>query len=509
MKESNRNDLASQFTRTQDQTIKSISTAEVDAPIILDFDETLFLRNSTQEYLNSIYPRPLGAALLVGVKAIQPWRWFPSRLKDKDNSRDWLLVLLATVLFPWTWFVWKARAKQLAERYCNYTLAEAVSMQHQNPIVVSTLGFDFVIKPLLKHWPVNLAGQSELQLIACRFWQGALDRANGKLAMVTETLGTAAVKKAVLVTDAIKDAPLLSEVTSPCLIEWPGAESAQALRGVYVPLFYSEKVKNPGKSHILKRVLMGHWSFLVVALTPLSTRSIINALSLLLLVLSYWCIYEIGYQENDFIGEKYESNPRLTKEYLRYKESINLMHSPAPWLAASFLGMLGLVLIHVSNSPLPIKETLVTLLPLWPALALGGMMWLAFLGSVRLAFALYNRFDEKARIWIYLLLSIQKMFGFTLIAGTSMVGTLFLLSHIFSRWLHYIIYRCGGDRKEFPMELGGLCWFLSMLFATIASSPNPVSFLTWQTAIALGYYLTRGIKDVYKHKIRFKLLTPA
>ena len=49
---------------SQEQLPQSITQAAPDTPIVVDFDETLFLLNSSAEYLNSLRPRFIAAIIL-------------------------------------------------------------------------------------------------------------------------------------------------------------------------------------------------------------------------------------------------------------------------------------------------------------------------------------------------------------------------------------------------------------------------------------------------------------
>ncbi|MEL6816714.1 MAG: hypothetical protein AAFP03_18190, partial [Cyanobacteria bacterium J06598_3] len=499
-------DTTLQSSITPAQTLQAIKSAGAGTSIILDFDETLFLRNSTEAYLNSVYPRSLGAATLVAFKAIKPWRWFPARFKDESISRDWFLVVAMTLLFPWTLLLWPWRAKKLAHSYANLPLIQAIEANVQAQVVVATLGFAPIVRPLLRHFPIASVEQGRAQLIACGFFKGMGDRAKGKLAMVCEVLGQSVVTSAVVVTDSIKDEPLLSAAATPCLLKWPDAQFVPAMNDVYVPLFYSEKVKNPNSNHVVKRVLMGHWAFLVIALSFLSPHPIVHALSLLLLTISYWCVYEIGYQENDLIGEKYERNPILSETYARYKSRINLTGSPFPWYSAMGFAIPALLLLEFSQRSWPLAQSWAAMGDLWPNVLFNGVIWLALLVSVRLTFWVYNQFNEEARIWIYPILQIQKLFGFTLLSATNVVGALLLLSLLVCRWLHYSIYRCGGDRWRFPTNLSCLVLFSLMFGAISLSTPEPLILLTWQSGVSLGYCLLRSMKGWHTLHPRFELL---
>ena len=490
-----------------EKAVKAVQTAGIDNPIIVDFDETLFLRNSTEAYLDSVYPRTAGAFFLMGLKVLKPWKLLPARLRDDKVSKDWFLVVAVTLLFPWTLLVWRSRAKSLAEKQWNQPLVEALNANSDAQIVVATLGFDWVLKPLLKHLPITLSPSIENNVVACRFWQGAMDRAKGKCEMVKEALGAAAVAKAVAITDADHDAPLLAEVETPCLVVWPDAEYVPAMSDIYIPLFYSEKVKNPNKAHFLKHVLLGHWAFLAIALSTLSPHPVWNAASLLMLVVSYWCVYEIGYQENDLVGEKYEKKPILSKNYGVYKSRLNL-NTPAPWYWATAIALPALLLLEMSKlSPSSVQDAFATVTQQGSQLIMLDMaIWIGFLVAVRLTFWLYNQFNEEARIWIYPFLQVQKLFGFTLLLGTGSVGVMLLLSLCVSRWLHYAIYRCGGDRWRFPLNLSCLLIFVMLLSSAAIGSPTSDVFIGWQAAIALTYCSLRAAKAGFETVKRIDLV---
>ena len=56
-----------------------------------------------------------------------------------------------------------------------------------------------------------------------------------------------------------------------------------------------------------------------------------------------WCIYEIGYIENDLVAEKFEVNPILPSTYLQYKQQINFWQFLAYSLILAILGIIFLI----------------------------------------------------------------------------------------------------------------------------------------------------------------------
>ncbi len=197
-----------------DVALSAIANATKSTPIILDFDETLLLRNSTAEYINSLRPRLLGFGLIMLLKILRPWVWLPRPFRG-NKTRDWFLVTIPTILLPWTLVLWKRSAKKLAQDYSNKELITGVEGNTEAQIIVASLGFNFVINPILEHIPMRCD-----RLVGCRFWQGASDRHKGKLIMIQEVLSESEIKSAILVTDSEDDLPLLQVVAQPYFVLW-------------------------------------------------------------------------------------------------------------------------------------------------------------------------------------------------------------------------------------------------------------------------------------------------
>lgn len=266
--------------------------------------------------------------------------------------------------------VWQYRVKRLAKTYWNQSLIKAVSQDPNAQIVIATLGFRWIVTPLLRHFPVTLTQQTKPNIVACGFWRGAADRAKGKLKLVAEAIGESAIALAIVITDSEQDAALLAAAQTPCLVTWPDAEYVPAMSDLYVPLLYAQKIKNPHKSHILKRVIASHWSILVIAISFLSPPPFLNVVGLLMLNLSCWSIYEIGYWENDVIGEKYEAKPKLSENYARHKGQLKL-HTALPWYRAIGIAIPALILVEASKQPSAAGGTIATALQMWPTLIVG------------------------------------------------------------------------------------------------------------------------------------------
>lgn len=212
------------FISSESRAINRVLEADKDTLVILDFDETLLLRNSTAEYLNSLRPRLLGFMLLNIIKIIRPWIWLPKPFQG-DKTRDWFLVIIPTLLLPWTIFLWRKKAAKLAKNYGNSKLLAAVNSNSSCPIIFASLGFNFIINPVLQHLPLKcIESNQSYELISCRLWQGAKDRNRGKLSMLQDEFSENAIASSILVTDSKDDLPLLNVVKYPCLIVWSDAK---------------------------------------------------------------------------------------------------------------------------------------------------------------------------------------------------------------------------------------------------------------------------------------------
>lgn len=212
------------FISNKSEAIDRILEADRNTSVILDFDETLLLRNSTAEYLNSLRPRLLGLILISIIKIIRPWTWLPKPFKGY-KTKDWFLVIIPTLLLPWTLFLWRKKAKKIARNQGNLELIAAVNNNSNCPVIFASLGFKFIINPILQHLPLKcLESNQSYRLIGCRFWKGAKDRNMGKLLMLQQEFSDSAIASSVLVTDSEDDLPLLKVVKYPCLVVWSSAK---------------------------------------------------------------------------------------------------------------------------------------------------------------------------------------------------------------------------------------------------------------------------------------------
>ncbi len=488
---------------SQDQLAKSIAQASPDTSVIVDFDETLFLLNSSAEYLNSLQPRFIAAIILKFLSFTKPWRFLIKSSQDSE-VRDWFLILFMTLLFPWNIFLWQKTAKKLAQNYSNNQLITELHKNHNTNIIIATLGFEFVVEPVLKFMSINYN-----QLISCRFWQGASDRQKGKLAMIQQSIKQEQISTGILITDSLDDEPLLKEVAKPFLITWSRAKYNSPMADIYFPLYYLEKIKRPGDNYFFKAIILDDLPILFLAFSWLSPQPILNGISILFFVISFWCIYEFGYYENDLVAEKYEDHPRLSKSYQNYKHTVNWWK---PWIWALLFATIGIVALEGSQRATSIFD--------WGWLQnsteilnngiLPGLYWIGFLLVSRFCFWVYNYVNKKTRIWLYLILQITRYCGFLVVTATNIVGMSALLSHMFTRSISYLMYRYSGGTKQswpdLPEQFLKLSLFTTMIIGLSIADSDWSILIGWQTLAFVLWFLLRSRKQTLKIIKEFKLI---
>ena len=477
------------------EVVNLIATVPEQTPILVDFDETLLLRNSTEEYLNSLQPRFIAVVLLLLLEKLKPWSWLPSR---GPEARDWFRVVLATVFFPWTLLLWQKRACQLAKTQSNLALIAPLKKKPTSDIIIASLGFYPIVKPILAAMPLEVE-----RLICCRLWWGGLsDRLKGKLFLLQQLLTPGSIEQSVVITDSIGDQQLLANVAYPCLVKWPQALYLPALADVYFPLLYQEKAKRPSSERYFVRVILyDDWLSLILATSWLSSQPLLHALSMLFLVLSFWCIYEVGYIENDRVAEKHEARPNLTATYKRY---INRYDPWSPWMWAILFAIPGLMLL--SSLDTSVSREYLSLWSINPGhLGIKACLWLVLLLAVRLTYRIYNFIDVQSRLWLYPVLQVYKCFGFLLVTATNIVGSISFAAYVIARWIPYLIYRRGvGDRYNFPEQLMRCILFFFFLGTILAGTVQVSLLLNWQTSVILGYLIFRARYQILEQVRQFK-----
>jgi hypothetical protein len=443
-------------------------------PVLVDLDETLFLRNSTEEFLNCAVPGLAALVLLRVFDILRPWQW-----TGGDATRDVWRVRLVVLLFPWTLVRWRRRVGALAAQHCNRDLAQAVTAGRKQPIIV-TVGFDVVVKPL-----VRALGFGACSLVAARLFR-IEDRRRGKLAMASAALGDDLLSRSLCITDSIDDLPLLRVCARPLRVIWPGSQYRRALAHVYLPGMYVALVRYPGQRYIFRGILQEDFALWFLASIALASNPVLHAAGLLLLVFSFWAIYERGYVDNDIVAARYETDPKLSASFWSAQVATPTWQ---PWIWATVAGVVAIPLLRNSD------ETLVR----------DGIIWVAWLAFTYGWFWFYSRCDKATRIWLYGGLQFFRSAAFLTLASTTSMGLLAVAAHVSARWFPYLVYRLG--RQSWPaLPIRALRLLLFVTFAALLLLSSRSMVHLDATAVLLLAWFTfqarRELRSIWEGAVR-------
>jgi hypothetical protein len=445
-----------------DETVAAVRSFE--GPVLLDLDETLYLRSSTESFIDSIRPALAVLIVLRLLDIATPWRW-----SGGEVTRDVWRVRVVRVLFPWAGQCWRVHVADLANRHENIQLASAVRQRNGTAIVV-TAGFRPVVTPLLA-----AMGFGGAQLVAARV--SATDRLRGKLAMAREALGDDLIKRSLVVTDSRDDIPLLEMCARPCLTIWPEARYVPAMMDVYFPGLYLSRVKRPGQRYVWRGVLQEDFAYWVLASITLAASPFTHALGLVCLLLSFWCIYERGYVDNDVIASRFEPDPTLSAAFGVLRVATPRL---APWVWAMAAGALGLFIVRSPAPPTTID----------------AVRWGCVLVSTHVLFTIYNRLDKTSRVWLFAGLQLARAASFAAIVPVTIAGSLALGAHVVARWMPYYLYRYGRTK----WSEGSLCLSRLLIFAVLCASAataiGPGRVADWSCLLLVLWSLYRARNEL-------------
>jgi len=436
-----------------------------DGPILLDLDETLYLRNSTEDFIDSARPGLLALVLMRTLEVVKPWRW-----TGGEATRDVWRVRSVFVLLPGTLRSWQRRVDGLAARFANAPLLAALESRSMSPIV-ATNGFHPIVVPL-----VAALGLGDARIVSARLSSFA-DRRCGKLRLAVDALGAETVRDALVLSDSTQDLELLDACARPLRTGWPGANYQPALSGVYFPGRYTTKVKRPGSRYIVRGILQEDFAFWVLSSVGLAAVPVLHVLGLLFLLLSFWTIYEIGYVDNDQIAARFEEDPQLSAAFLTASGTAPRW---APWVWATASGAAAVLLLRWPGTPAAADYAA------WAAVLLTTHGW----------FAIYNRLDKATRVWLFPGLQFARSAGFVALVPIAPVGALALGAHILAKCVPYFVYRSGNRTwPDMPFHLIRLLFFV--VLAALLAIAGGGALLGSGTALALlGWILFRARQEL-------------
>ena len=282
-----------------------------------------------------------------------------------------------------------------------------------------------------------------------------------------------------------------------------------SLRNIYLPFAYLEKVKRKNEKYTLKMILWDDIPILLLAFSIPATNFFLHGISIILLLVSFWCIYELGYYENDYVAQKYESEPKLSGAYYAHQQ---MMETVYPLLWSLMFGLIGVILLEKAGITHPsfailIEQKISFLNPT----ILTYLSWITFLVCMRCCFFIYNYVNKQTRAWLYIVLQSFRYYGFLVMTATNLIGITLLSSHILSRSMLYIVYRySGGNSRNWPREIPEkflrFSIFIFMLTSISFGSQSLELWQSWQTLTIVAWCAIQGQGQIQRVLSQFRLV---
>ncbi|WP_195759961.1 haloacid dehalogenase-like hydrolase [Paracoccus sp. S-4012] len=450
---------------------------DFSGPVLVDLDETLYLRNSTEDFIDTARPALAAYLLLKLLDVLRPW------LLTGPGTRDVWRVRAVLLAFPWVLPLWRRRAAALARGATNIALSEALEARREPPVIV-TLGFRPIVAPLLA-----AMGFGGARIVSARLWNAA-DRRGGKLGFLRRELDHAALRGSLCVTDSLEDMPVLDACALPLRTVWPEARFHPAFADLYLPGRYLTRIKRPNKHYIRRSILQDDFALWVLCSVWLAPLPLLHIAGLLCLLVSFWAIYEQGYVDNDRIAARFEADPRLSETW-----GVIPVATPsvAPWLWAGAAGFAGLALIGGWSLPDP----------------LSAAIWAGVLLATALCFRLFNRLDKSTRIWPYGPLQLARCAAFAAVVPLVPMAPAAIGAHVVEKWVPYIVYRRGGGAAwDLPLHLMRLGFFLALILL-IAATQGLGVLIEAPTLAFLAFTLFKARREIRSALARARWITRA
>lgn len=465
--------------------------SHLDQRYFVDFDHTLYLKNSTEVFLGCARPAFLVAPLLKILAISRPWNALPG---GANRWRDIIRVLTVIVLTPWTIALFSIRAESLFAKHHNRELEEKLANVSPEKIVIASFGLHFIIKGLLKH-----SRYSRAKLIAPSLMSSPRVRKFGKLDLLKRNGYLPDAQNDIFYTDnAIDDADVVAHVAQSHVVQWAENDETGAFHNMYLPFFYTAKIKRSPR-FLLRQVFLEEMLVIMLAFglfLPLDSYSILGTMTgISFLFLSFHTIYEIGYADNDTIGLKNEKNPKLSDNFYRYDK---YQLQPYAWIWSILLAFIGVCLIapeHAKNasSLLPVVNSE----NFWLQRVVMAMAWMAIPTAGLLCFLIFNRTPLRLRVFVYLPLHGLKYFGPAIFFPLHPLGILFIASQIIRTWSLYLVRRSGGDTSWVLSQFIRLCFFVAFILILYCMSETRTLATQWQCGILLLFCIIRSAPEFH------------
>ena len=417
--------------------------------LIFDFDHTLLGANSSELFISNAVPSFAAAILDVTIRGGIPWRILP--VTHPHRVRDWACILSICLLMPWNIILWIRKAPRLFRKLEIELISSALTREAKEHSVIITFGTKFVVRSLLRgsEWEsTKLIGNPLLGHMSYF--------TKGKLALAQEGIGLDQLRGATFLTDSSDDADLLGAVKNGILIQ-PQGEAKASSQTNYFPLRYTANVKYP-RRYVLDQLLLVDVPLLIMSVNYSSLPIFGGAIATILLYLSVMCVYEVGYFENDMKASTKERSPTIGPLAHKYK---GYPIRDGFYWAFAFSAIAHAILYFETAAST--REVIYR-----------AVVWMLALTAIYAVFKTYNALQPSRRVFMYLLLQISKYISCFALVPLSFLGTFLIAGQALTMWIHYIVYRSGGNVKLTSKESIRFCITASLIVLSIMSSEQSV-----------------------------------
>lgn len=288
--------------------------------ILLDFDDTLFLKNSTELFINRVAAIYIFSIILQIFDLLKPWKIGAKKGDEISLRRDIFRLKFVLLFAPWSKKNWLKNASKIARDNINYPLMNQL-LKMENPIYIVTFGYDFIVNPLVESlnldWPIVVFSTTETILE---------NRNSGKAKITEQQLGKEIWAKSICITDSALDYDILEKSSEPFLVKWH-SEQIRAGLSPMLPFVYTKKIKRPTEKYFTHAIIGHDYLTLIIVFAVYNQNTLLTMLALFFFLLAYFSVYEIGYYENDKLGLSHEEKPNVSKEYHLYAHYFKSWHA--------------------------------------------------------------------------------------------------------------------------------------------------------------------------------------
>ncbi|MBW8191460.1 hypothetical protein K0504_10470 [Neiella marina] len=465
--------------RQKEALLADIKQLPANQKLLVEFDGVICQHNLIERFLQTIKPSFIVAMILQCLDMIR----YGLLLQRADAQRHRRRLQYTLWLQPNAKQKWAAYVNQQPDNWFNLAILRQLQLTHSGQFQLYSTSPDWIVTPVLARFEKTLAHESSALSV-----------------MGDQELAKAQPNFDVLIAGSSLLPPQLASMPTKLLLDDAYGISCEAGQLPMLPFVYTKKVKRPNESYFTRAVIGHDYLTLVLVFALASPEPLLCAASLLLFVLAYFSAYEIGYFENDRLGLCFEAKPKVSQNYRMFAQYFK---PAAAWGFALILAVpASLLATQVSNISLSFMEghQFSEWWKIW-------LVFVAFMATVRLVFAWFNRIHEKGRIVPMLLLQLARTSGYLCLFSTSLIGVLFCLSHGLSKWFPYVVYRFGGSRRGMPNHLINM-FLLTLMLASMAVGPNGdlTDVLSAHGLLIISYAALRALKDIWSFRHEMALL---